>query len=253
MNLCYLQYGILGATILLGVCADLQMAVAFADPVSDAIANTMADSETEKTRTNYSVGYQVGSDLKRQGVEIDPGLLLKGVEDAVAGREPLLTRGEMSEVLAALQKQISQDQEKKVKEEAARNLAEGEAFLVENGKREGVVTLPSGLQYRVIREGAGRSPKAEDTVTVQYRGTLIDGTEFDNSLKRGEPAVFRADHVIPAWKEALPLMKEGSKWRLFVPSGLGYGQRRSGPIGPNSTLIFEIELVSVKANTSGRD
>jgi FKBP-type peptidyl-prolyl cis-trans isomerase FklB len=204
-----------------------------------------ADPATEKVRTNYSIGYEVGGDLKRQGVEVDSGMLMKGVEDAVSGHEPLLTRQQMREILVDLQKRVVKGQEEKVKQEAARNLAEGEAFLAENGKKEGVVTLPSGLQYKVIKDGSGRRPKAEDTVAVHYRGRLIDGSEFDSSLKRGEPAVFKADHVIPGWKEALPLMKEGSKWQLFVPSALGYGQRRDGRIGPNSTLIFEVELVSI--------
>jgi FKBP-type peptidyl-prolyl cis-trans isomerase len=225
---------ILGVSLFLGVGYAAESTEPKTDPAMD------------KARTNYSVGYQVGRDQKSQGVAINPDLLLKGVGDAFFGREPLMTRLEMRDVLVDLQKQVAKNQDERVKQEADKNLADGEAFLTENSKRMGVVTLPSGLQYKVIKEGSGRRPGSQDIVTVQYRGTLTDGTEFDNSMKRGEPAVFQADHVIPAWKEALPLMKEGSKWQLFVPASLGYGQRRNGRIGPNSTLIFEIELVSIK-------
>lgn len=228
------------------LCVSLLPGISRAAESTNPPADQRSDPATEKTRTNYSVGYQVGRDQKNQGVEIDPALLVKAVGDAFFGREPLMTRQEMRDVLVDLQKQVAKNQDEKVKQEADKNLATGEAFLAENSKREGVVTLPSGLQYKVIKEGSGRRPRSEDTVKVQYRGTLTDGTEFDNSMKRGEPAVFKADHVIPAWKEALALMKEGSKWQLFVPSSLGYGQRRNGRIGPNSVLIFEIELVSIK-------
>lgn len=204
--------------------------------------------KNDLSRLNYSIGYQVGADLKRQGVEIDAGVLLKGVRDAVSGHAPLLTASEMRDVLIGLQKRTSQYQEEKTKQEAGKNLAAGRAFLDENGRREGVVTLPSGLQYTVVKKGQGPRPKAGDTVTVHYRGTLIDGKEFDSSFRGGKPATFRADHVIPGWKEALPLMEQGSQWLLFVPPALGYGERRNGSIGPNSTLIFDIELISSYSN-----
>jgi FKBP-type peptidyl-prolyl cis-trans isomerase len=179
-------------------------------------------------------------------VNINPDVLLKGVQDAMATSEPLLTRQEMRNVLADLQKKIIKAQEEKVKAEAQKNLTEGEVFLAENLKKQGVKALPSGLQYKVITEGSGKKPQANDTVTVHYRGTLIDGTEFDSSQGRGKPATFRADRVIAGWKEALKMMKEGAKWQLFVPPQLGYGERSTGRIGPNSVLIFEIELISIK-------
>lgn len=209
--------------------------------------------EDQKGRASYSVGYRVGGDMKLQGIEINAKVLLKGVEDAIAGNEPLLNRQEMRDVLLSLQAKVVHDQEKKVVEEAAGNLAAGKKFLEENTRRPGVVTLPSGLQYRIIREGTGRRPKPDDPLTVHYRATLIEGTEVDSSISRGKPATFRTDGVIPGWKEALLLMNEGAKWQLFLPPALAYGQRRNGHIGPNSTLIYELELLSVNANVSERD
>jgi len=205
----------------------------------------------EKVKASYSTGYRAVNDLKRQGIDIDPKVLLKGVEDAMGGREPLLTRQQMKDVLVDLQKQITEEQERQMKEEAAKNLAEGRAFLEANSKKEGVKELPDGLQYKVLREGTGLNPSAGDTVTVHYRGTLIDGTEFDSSFKRGKPATFRADRVIAGWKDALLKMKEGAKWQIFVPPALGYGERRNGRIGPNSTLVFEMELLSVHSLPEG--
>jgi FKBP-type peptidyl-prolyl cis-trans isomerase FklB len=207
-----------------------------------------AEPKIDKVKINYSIGYQVGTDMKHQGIEINTEALLKGVGDGVSEKEPLLTRQKMREILIDLQKQIVRNQEHKVKEEAAKNLAEGEAFLAENRKKTDVVSLPSGLQYKVIMAGSGSKPKPEDTVSVHYRGTFIDGREFDSSISSSKPATFRADHVIQGWKEALPLMEQGSKWQLFVPPVLAYGERRNGIIGPNSTLIFEIELVSINRN-----
>jgi len=201
----------------------------------------------EKDKVSYSVGYQVGGDFKRQGVELNPDLLVKGVQDAMSGANPLLSQQEMNKILVDLKKKIVAEQQARQKDQAAKNLQEGEAFLAENGRKEGVVTLPSGLQYQVIKEGSGDSPKATDDVTVHYRGTLIDGTEFDSSYKRDKPATFRSDRVIAGWKEALPLMKEGAKWRLFIPAKLGYGERGAGSkIPPNATLIFEVELITVQ-------
>ncbi|MDA8085030.1 MAG: FKBP-type peptidyl-prolyl cis-trans isomerase [Nitrospiraceae bacterium] len=212
-----------------------------------------AQKEEQRGKTSYSVGYRVGGDMKSQGIEINARVLLKGVEDAIAGREPLLNRQEMRKALVDLQSQVVKDEKKKVAEEAAANLAAGRKFLEENAGRPGVVTLPSGLQYRIIREGTGRRPRPGDTVTVLYRGTLIDGTEVDSSYAGGNPVTFRADRVIPGWKEALALMNEGAKWQLFLPPALAYAQRRNGRIGPNSTLIFELELLSVNGNASVKD
>jgi FKBP-type peptidyl-prolyl cis-trans isomerase FklB len=202
----------------------------------------------EKEKINYSIGYQLGGDLKRQGVGLDPDLLLKGIRDAVGGAEPRLSPQEMKKTLVDLKKKVVADDRMRRREEAGKYRAEGEVFLAENGKKEGVVTLPSGLQYKVLAAGNGKSPNPTDNVTVHYRGTLVDGTEFDSSYKRNKPATFGIDRVIPAWKEALPMMKEGAKWQLFVPAKLGYGPRGAGAkIPPNSTLLFEVELISVRS------
>ncbi len=200
----------------------------------------------EKDKVSYSVGYQVGGDFKRQGVDLNPDLMVKGVQDAMSGAKPLMTQQEMNETLADLKKKIVAEQQRQNKEAAGKNLSEGKVFLAENAKKKGVKTLPSGLQYKVIEKGAGASPKKTDSVTVHYKGTLIDGTEFDSSYKRGKPATFRVDRVIAGWTEALQLMKPGAKWQLFIPPDLAYGERGAGPrIGPNSTLIFEVELIKV--------
>jgi len=202
----------------------------------------------EKEKISYSVGYQIGGDFKRQGVELDPDLLVKGIRDAAGGAEPRISPQEMRKTLVELKKKVEADERKRRMEKAGKYRAEGEAFLSANGKKEGVVTLPSGLQYKVLAAGKGTSPGPADNVTVHYRGTLVDGTEFDSSYQRNEPATFGVDRVIPGWKEALPMMKEGAKWQLFVPSKLGYGEQGSGSrIPPNSALLFEVELISVRS------
>jgi FKBP-type peptidyl-prolyl cis-trans isomerase FklB len=220
---------ILSVTFLSGVCR----------------AGEKLDLKDDKVRLSYSVGYQVGGDFKRQGLDITPEMLLKGVEDALAGNEPRMTPQEMHSTLVEVQKTVTAAQEQKTKAEAERNLVAGKAFLSENANKEGIKTLPSGLQYQVIKEGSGAMPKATDAVTVHYRGTLIDGTEFDSSYSRGSPATFGVGRVIAGWTEALQLMKEGARWQLFIPPELGYGDKRTGKIEPNSTLIFEVELISV--------
>ena len=200
----------------------------------------------EKDKVSYSVGYQVGGDFKRQGVELNPELLVKGVQDAMSGAKPLMTQQEMNKTLVDLKKKIVTAQREEQKKAADKNLADGKKFLESNAKKEGVTTLPSGLQYKVVAKGTGASPKKTDSVTVHYKGTLLDGTEFDSSYKRGQPATFRVDGVIAGWTEALQLMKPGAKWQLFIPANLAYGERGAGSrIGPNSTLIFEVELIKV--------
>lgn len=197
-------------------------------------------------KINYSVGYQIGGDFKRQNLPVRPDALAKGIQDAVAGTEPLMTPQEMRTTLIDLKRKIVEAQRQEHKQKAEKNLAQATAFLAENAKKEGVKTLPSGLQYKVIKEGSGAMPKASDSVTVNYRGTLIDGKEFDSSYKRNKPATFRVDQVIPGWTEGLQLMKAGSTWQLFIPPALGYGERGAGAsIPPNSALIFEVELISV--------
>jgi FKBP-type peptidyl-prolyl cis-trans isomerase FklB len=207
--------------------------------------------KNQKDKVSYSIGLNIGrnlaNDLKKQSIDIDPNILVKGIQDALAGAKPLLTDQEIQETMVAFQKEMMA----KWEEIGKKNKAEGEAFLAENKKKEGVKTLPSGLQYKVIKAGTGKKPKADDSVTANYRGTLIDGTEFDSSYKRGQPATFPVSGgIIPGWTEALQLMEEGAKWQLFIPSNLAYGERGTGGIiGPNAALIFEIELVSIKEKT----
>ena len=210
------------------------------------LAGEKPELNKENDRIGYSVGYSIGGDFKRQGIDINPELLLRGIEDARSGAEPLMSREEMHQALVDLKKKVVAEDRKRRKEESEKVRKEGEDFLAANGKKEGVVTRSSGLQYKVIQEGAGKSPKATDNVTVNYRGTLIDGTEFDSSYQRGTPATFQVDSVIAGWKEAIPMMKEGAKWQLFVPAMLAYGERGALPnIPPNAALIFEVELIRV--------
>jgi FKBP-type peptidyl-prolyl cis-trans isomerase FklB len=211
-------------------------------------------------KLGYSIGYNIANSLKQQGIEINQELLLKGIADVFSGKKPLLSKQEVKQILNAFRKErIAKMQEarkqqespakmqKARKQQAKKNMAQGEAFLAKNAKKEGVVTLPSGLQYKVTRPGTGDTPKSTDKVTTHYRGTLIDGTEFDSSYARGEPATFPVNGVIAGWTEALLLMKVDAKWQLFIPSELAYGERGAGrQIGPNATLIFDIELLSIK-------
>ena len=201
----------------------------------------------QKEKVSYSIGLNIGTNLKAQKIDINPDLLARGLKDALTGTKPLLTEKEIKEVLTAFQREMT------AKTDAARaavgeqNKTDGAAFLAENGKKEGVITLPSGLQYKVIAPGTGAKPKATDTVVTNYKGTLIDGTEFDSSYTRGEPAEFAVNKVIAGWTEALQLMQTGAKWQLFIPANLAYGEKGyEGVIGPNSVLIFELELISIK-------
>lgn len=203
--------------------------------------------KTQKDKVSYAIGAQIGTDMKRQAVDINPDSLAKGLKDGFQGSKMLLTDQEMREAVTSLQQQMAAKQAERMRELGAKNKQAGAAFLAENKKKDGVKVLPDGLQYKVIKEGTGKMPKAEDTVTVNYRGTLIDGTEFDSSYKRGEPATFPVKGVIKGWTEALQLMKVGSKWQLFIPPELAYGEQGAGRIiGPNSTLIFEVELLGIK-------
>jgi len=196
--------------------------------------------KNEKDKVSYSIGMAMGKDIKRQSIDIDPDILAKGIKDVLSGGKVLLTDQEVSETMAAFQKEM-------IAKLGEKNKGEGEAFLAENKKKEGVKTLPSGLQYKVIKAGTGKKPTLTDAVTTHYRGTLIDGTEFDSSYRRGQPATFPVNGVIPGWTEALQLMEVGAKWQLFIPSNLAYRERGAGgTIGPNATLIFEIELISIE-------
>jgi FKBP-type peptidyl-prolyl cis-trans isomerase FklB len=196
----------------------------------------------QKEKVSYSVGLQIGFNLSRQKIDINPEILAAGIKDALAGK-PQLNPDQIKEVMTAFEK----DMEQKQKEAGEKNKTEGAKFLEENKKKEGVKTTASGLQYKVLKEGSGAQPKATDTVTVNYRGTLINGTEFDSSYKRGQPATFPVNGVIKGWTEALQLMKVGSKYQLFIPSNLAYGERAVSPdLSANSTLIFEVELLDAK-------
>ena len=203
--------------------------------------------KSSKEKMSYIIGMDIGNNFKKQSIDIDPDILLKGMKDALAGKKALLSEEEIRETTTAFQKEMRVKQEEIAKKLGEKNKKEGEAFLAENKKKEGVKTLPSGLQYKVIKAGKGKKPKSSDTVTVNYKGTLIDGTEFDSSYRRGQPATFLVSGVIKGWTEALQLMEEGSKWQLFVPPNLAYGDRGAGlTIGPNATLIFEVELISIQ-------
>lgn len=200
-----------------------------------------------KDKVSYAVGLNVGSNFKKQGQELNPDAVVAGLKDAMSGKPPAMSEKDMKETMEAWTKQM----EEKQKVAGEKNVAEGKKFLEENKKKDGVKTTASGLQYKVMKEGTGAQPKESDTVTVNYRGTLISGTEFDSSYKRGQPATFPVNGVIKGWTEALQMMKAGSKYQLFIPSDLAYGPRAMGPdIAPNSTLIFEVELLEVKPAAS---
>ena len=213
-------------------------------------ANDPQTLNSEQDKFSYTVGQNIGYSLKRQGTQLDVDALAKGLTDAYSGNKPLLSFEEMTQILRTYQQKQAEQQaeeQKQLKQQADKNLEDGEAFLAKNAKKEGVVTLQSGLQYKVITPGTGKSPSATDKVTTHYRGTLIDGTEFDSSYKRGSPLQFGVNQVIAGWQEALQLMKEGAKWQLVIPAKLAYKEAGApgGKIGPNATLIFDIELISV--------
>lgn len=200
-----------------------------------------------KDKVSYSIGLDIGSTLKKQNIDVNADTLIQGLKDALTGAKPQLTEEQMKETMTAFSQELRQKQQAATQEASQKNATEGEKFLAENKKKPGVKTTASGLQYKVLKEGSGPSPKESDTVVTNYRGTLINGTEFDSSYKRNEPVTFPVNGVIKGWTEALQLMKKGSKYQLFVPAELAYGPRGAGQdIGPNETLIFEVELVDVK-------
>ncbi len=214
--------------------------------VGQVNAQEKPELKNQKEKLSYIIGMDIGNDLKKQSVDIDTSLLLKGVKDALSGSQPLLTEQEIHETRAAFQKDLIAKQEKQ-EEIGKKNKKAGEAFFAENKKKEGVITLPSGLQYKVIRAGSGKKPKLTDTVRIHYRASLLNGGEFDSSYLRGRPDDYQVNGVIPGMTEALQLMEEGAKWRLFIPSNLAYGEQgKAGVIGPGIALIFEIELLSIR-------
>jgi FKBP-type peptidyl-prolyl cis-trans isomerase FklB len=203
--------------------------------------------KTPKEKASYAIGLNIGKGLHKDSVDVDTAILLRGLKDAMAGGKALLTDDEAKAAMVAIQADLRKKQEAKMEIAGGENKKEGDAFLAANKAKEGVVTLPDGLQYKILKEGAGPKPSAADSVVCNYKGTLIDNTEFDSSYKRGQPATFPVGQVIKGWTEVLQLMPVGSRWQVFVPSELGYGPRGAcGAIGPNAALIFEIELLSIQ-------
>ncbi len=200
---------------------------------------------TEMDKVSYAIGVRMGTNFKEQGIEIKIDKLIQGLKDATAGNKLELTEAEVQQTIMAFGQKMMEKQKEKQKADAVKNLAAGKAFLYANGKKEGVKVLSSGLQYKVLKEGTGKTPTIADKVKTHYRGRLIDGTEFDSSYKRGKPAEFGVKAVIKGWTEALQLMKEGAKWELYIPPDLAYGERGNRGIPGNSTLIFEIELLEI--------
>jgi FKBP-type peptidyl-prolyl cis-trans isomerase FklB len=218
-----------------------------AQPSAPSKAQPALTLKTQKDKFSYSLGMNLGASLHKQAVAVDPAILARGLRDALAGGKTLLTEDEARATLMEVQNDLRKKQQEKMQLAGDANKKEGEAFLAANKGKEGVVTQPDGLQYKILKQGTGPKPSASDSVVCNYRGTLINGTEFDSSYKRGQPATFPVSGVIKGWTEALPLMPVGSKWQLFIPSELAYAERGAGPdIGPNATLIFEVELLSIQ-------
>jgi len=210
-------------------------------------AAEIKELKTEKDKVSYGIGVAMAKNLKGQGIEVEADVLVKGLQDELGGAKLLMTEAELQATMGHFKQEMMQKQMEARKKAAADSKKEGDAFLAENKKKKGVVTLPSGLQYKILTAGKGKKPKETDTVEVNYRGTLINGTEFDSSYHRGQPATLKVKEIIPGWQEALKLMPVGSKWQLFIPPQLAYGEKGAGQaIGPNATLIFEAELLAIK-------
>jgi len=204
--------------------------------------------KTVKQKVSYGIGVDMARNLKRQGIVLDVDLLIRGLKDGLSGEKLLVPEEDLRNVLGAFQADLTRRQMQAMKKAADANMKKGDAFLAENKTKEGVVSLPSGLQYKILKVGEGKKPTEADTVVCHYRNTLIDGTELDSSYREGKPSVFKVTSVIPGWKEALQLMPVGSKWQLFIPPHLAYGEQGAGGrIGPNQTLIFEVELIAIES------
>ncbi len=229
------------------ICAGALLAMAFLLITNVAQAADDQTPRTEKEKTSYAVGAQTGADMRQFGIDVDPDLVARGFRDAYSGKKLLLSDQQMSETVGNINRMISAKGSEMMKQDAERNRQQGDAFLAQNGRKEGVKSLPGGLQYKVLKMGTGRTPRVTDTATVNYRGTFVDGTEFDSSYRRGQPFTFQVNKMIKGWVEALQLMPVGSKWQLFIPPNLAYGEQGAPPaIGPNTTLIYEVELLSIK-------
>lgn len=199
-----------------------------------------------KSKVSYSIGLNMGQNLKAQSIDLDPTTIGQGIADGVSGAKPALTEDEIKAVMTAFEQDLRAKRTKMVQEQAQKGKAEGDTFLAQNKAKPGIKTLASGLQYKVLKEGTGATPKLTDTVKAHYKGTLLDGTEFDSSYKRGAPTPFPVNGVIKGWTEALQLMKVGSKWQLFIPADLAYGPDGREGIPPNSVLVFELDLVGIE-------
>lgn len=226
----------------------LFITLALAGAVTTAMADVKLD--TEESKLSYAIGTDLGTNFKAQNINVNPDAFLAGMNDAISGKSPQLSKEEMKQTLQNFQKKMLMKRLAQYKESAEKNKKAGDAFLSANKGKPGVVTLPSGLQYKVLAKGNGASPTKDDAVTVEYTGRLLNGKVFDSSDKAGKPATFKVTQVIPGWTEALQLMKVGSQWEIYVPSKLAYGARGiGGPIGPNETLVFKIKLLSIEKKT----
>jgi FKBP-type peptidyl-prolyl cis-trans isomerase FklB len=209
--------------------------------------------KTDKEKVSYAIGADLGNKLKASSIDVDPTILTRALKDTLTGAKPVMSDDEIRATLTELTKGLQAKQAAAAKEKSEANKKDGEAFLASNKTKEGVVVLPSGLQYKILKAGDGPRPTVADTVVCNYKGTLLDGKEFDSSYKRGQPATFPVGGVIKGWTEALQLMPVGSKWQLFIPADLAYGDRQAGPdITPGSTLVFEVELVSIQAKNESK-
>lgn len=240
MKMRLLAAAVMGLTMSTAIAAGATTEAATAAPSATSLT-------TDVDKLSYSIGADLGRNFKKQGIDISPAAMAKGLQDGISGGQLLLTDQQMREVLNKFQKDLMAKRTAEFNKKAEDNKSKGESFLSQNKTKEGVVSLASGLQYKVIQKGDGAKPSKDDTVTVDYSGSLIDGQIFDSTEKTGKPATFKVSQVIPGWTEALQLMPAGSTWEVYVPASLAYGPRSvGGPIGPNETLIFKIHLISVK-------
>lgn len=226
--------------------AALAAALLSTSAMAQAPAAGAAEPAMDRAKLSYAVGYQFGADLKERGVDVDVNAVIRALQDGFSGKDVAYPREELAQQMELLEGKLRREAEEKFRQLAADNKAASDKFMTENRAKKGIVALPSGIQYRVIEEGNGTRPTAKSEVTVHYRGSLINGFEFDSSFARGVPAKFQVDQVLKGWQEVLPLMRVGDHWQIFLPPDQAYGERGPRPIGPNQALVFEIKLIEVK-------